>query len=67
MTVWEWICENGYFEEAEMYDINGNEITAWYGADDPKYEALVMRVEPKYPDEPWICAKVYTDYDKGKE
>ena len=46
-----------------MYDINGNEIAAWFGADDSKYKAEVFHVDPKYPDEPWICAKVYTHYD----
>ena len=63
-TVWEWLCDNGFYEQAEMYDVNGNEVTTWY-ENDPKYDALVLRIEPKYPEEPWICAKIYTNW-KGE-
>lgn len=63
-TLWEWLCDNGFYEQAEMYDANGNKVTSWYG-NDPKYDALVLRIEPKYPEEPWICAKVFTNW-KGE-
>ena len=64
-TIKEWLVTNNYYEQAEMIDINGNEISAWYGRDDPKYNANVFRVEPKSATEPWICAKIYTDW-KGE-
>lgn len=69
MTVIEWLnCINGnptYYEQAIMLDSDGNEVHSWYGSDDPKYKANVIDVKPKYPDEPWICALIHTDWKEN--
>ena len=61
MTVNEWLLANDYYEEAILLDINENECNFWI-KNDPKYNAHVIRVEPMFQDEPWVCAFLHTDY-----
>ena len=61
-TVNEWLLANNFYEQAILLDINGKPQTDWV-ENDPKYEANVLRVEPKYPSKPWVCAVLCTDYD----
>ena len=66
MTVDEWSRENKFYEESEMYDADGNLV--WLFEDnDPKYQSKVLRVKPKDPEYPWICAEIYTDWKEMKE
>ena len=60
-TVTEWLMSNNFYEQAILLDINGNEHNYWV-ENDPKYDAHVISVEPMYPEEPWICAFLHTDY-----
>lgn len=45
MIVREWLEENNRFTEATMLDDSGKEVGIWYGDDDPKYDAIVLKVE----------------------
>lgn len=64
-TLLDWLTNNDYYDQAVAYDINGKEMSFWY-ENDPKYKANVLRVEPEYPEYPWLCAKIYTDW-KGED
>ena len=65
MTVRQWLNSNYangclHYEEATMIDADGNECLFWYGDNDPKYDAHVLRVVDA---DAWhISANVYTDY-----
>ena len=61
-TVREWLEKNNLFTEATMLNANGKEVGVWYGDDDPKYKAKVLRVEAKGD-----LALLYTDWQEKGE